>query len=132
VYLLSLSSSAGRVEHQELVVVPSRDHVPAAEHRRRGAAVLAALEPQIHRIQRAHARVQAACEGRARLLADVVVPASRALVQAGLFDRRAIHSSVQRARAAGELGDMLARAARSASDPTALAPALELIGILDA
>lgn len=137
VYALSLSSPAGRVEHQELVVtrgLPAGTSTRAASYvsqqRQHAAAVLAHLAPCVHAVGETHARVQRALEERAASLGAQTPSAARALVQAGLFDRRAVLACRDRARAADRLAEGFELDAGAAAEVVALRPALELVAIL--
>lgn len=101
-----------------------------SQQRQRAASVLAHLAPHIHAVGRTHARVQRALEERAVSLGAQVPSAARTLVQAGLFDRRAVLAGRARARAAGRLAEGFERNAGAAAEAVALLPTLELVAIL--
>jgi hypothetical protein len=122
VYDLRLSSATGRVEHHELIAVRGTE-------RRNIAVVLARLSARIRGVRAMHARVQHALEERAIGLSAQVPSTSQALVQAGLFDRRAVRALHDRARAAECLAGTLAHEAQSAAEAT-LTAVLNLVAVL--
>jgi hypothetical protein len=97
-FSVSLCSADGQVVHAELVPVALSDghHEGAARnHLERH------LGGMLGEIAAAHRTVTAALDRRECAIAAVVPAAARQLVQAGLFDRRAVRAADARRRAAG-------------------------------
>lgn len=117
-YSLTLSSDAGRIEHGEIVAVRARDQ-PRVED------VLASVARQVDAVREAFARVNECLAVRAHELTSALPSSSHALVQAGLFDRRATLASHERAIATADVVEGLGTYAASA-----LTPSLRLIAIL--
>ena len=121
IYDLRLSSPDGRIEHHELIAVRGHEGPNVT-------AVLAHLAAHIQAVRAMHARVRRSLAERAVALAAQAPSTSRALVQAGLFDRRAIRALHDRARVAERLADTFAHEARDAE--ATLAASLNLVAVL--
>lgn len=114
VYSLAMASHEGRVEHREIVAFRSSSDVHPD-------AVLRHLAPRITRARDRFALVRRSLDRRACALVAQLPSASRSLVQAGLFDRRAVLASHHRALATARMVEDL---------ETPAAPALELSATL--
>ena len=121
IYDLRLSSPGGRLEHQELIAVRGHEEPNVA-------AVLAHLSAHIQAVRATHARVRRALAERAAALGAQVPSTSRALVQAGLFDRRAVRALHDRARVTERLAETFAHEAQAAE--ATLTAALNLVAAL--
>jgi superfamily II DNA or RNA helicase len=121
IYDLRLSSPGGRIEHCELIAV-------RGDEGRNVAAVLAHLSARIEAVRAMHARVRRALAERAAAVGADAPSTSRALVQAGLFDRRALRALQDRARVAERLAKAIAHEAQAAE--TTLTPELNLVAVL--
>ncbi len=100
VYTVRLRDADGQVVHAELVPVAlsdGHDEVAAVTHLQHG------LARRLGEIAGAHQSVAAALEQRERAIAAAIPGAARQVVQAGLFDRRAIRTADARRHAAGVL-----------------------------
>jgi superfamily II DNA or RNA helicase len=100
VWRVSLHDADGYGIHEELVPVAlsgGESEEQAREHLRRR------LDGRLERIASAHQAATASLDRRERAIADLIPAAARQIVQAGLFDRRALKASAIRGRATSAL-----------------------------
>lgn len=147
VYANELVTAGGRVEHAEILGV--RLPVPPARVRRTAAALrdwagawVREVEPgvqeQLAAIRRdslaaiaaRHEEATSALERRDAAIAAAVPSASRELVQAGLFDRRALRDREIRRRGARELLEAAGMRRASRQSASHLTPRLRLLALI--
>jgi superfamily II DNA or RNA helicase len=127
VWRVSLHDANGYRIHQELVPVAVPGGAPeeqAREHLRRD------LDARLERIAQAHHAATASLERRERAIAAVVPAGARQIVQAGLFDRRALRAAGVRARTAGALLAESGHRIEALGAARHLSPSFELVAKL--
>ena len=100
VFAVALHTSDGGIVHSELV--PASVEADVGEGQVRDV-IAERLRATIERIRDAHRAVAARLDRRERDIASVIPEAASQLVQAGLFDRRAVRTADARRRAMGGL-----------------------------
>jgi superfamily II DNA or RNA helicase len=137
VYRLWLRTAEGRLIHEELVA--TREHMQGvagdlrqlADRRRQAPPEMRGwIEQRLGAVEAGHARVQLGLEHRARALRSEVASAARALVQAGLFDRRALRRRDAREHAAAALADRFDDEATAAASARTLSRGVDLVSVL--
>lgn len=137
VYKVSLQTRDGRIVHEELV--PTREALTTdvtsvqmvAQSQRDNTSALSALfAARLAQIDAAHVAVEEALERRARLLQGELPSAARTLVQAGLFDRRALRRLEARDRGVAAIVEQLDTQAEQAAASQTLIRTVELVAVL--
>jgi hypothetical protein len=123
VYRLALTSLSGAVEHEQLLVVTDQGQEETPRRLARGEArqianhwcrtrdagarrvLMAFCDEDLSGLRAAHLEGIASLEGREDGIAGSASATARQLVQAGLFDRRAVRVHSSRRRAVGALLD---------------------------
>jgi superfamily II DNA or RNA helicase len=147
VYRMALSGEDGRAAHTELIAVHDPECAAPSSSRRRAARealdawllarepavrtlLLAGLAERISRITTSHGAAVAALEEREAAIARAVPSAARELVQAGLFDSRAVRAHQARRRAAGTLLEESEQRLRSLGSAERLALTIDVAAVL--
>jgi hypothetical protein len=100
VFTVALRDSCGHAVHRELVPVALQGDVGEDDARRHLVRILG---ERLEHIAGAYRSVASALRRRERAIATVLPTAARHVVQAGLFDRRALRAADARARTAAAL-----------------------------
>jgi superfamily II DNA or RNA helicase len=102
IFKVWLASGDGQIAHAALIPVAAADGCSEEDVR---AAAIESLRKGLDAVVSAHQAVSDALRRRERAMAAAVPQAARHLVQAGLFDRRAVRMVEARRRAVGALLD---------------------------